>query len=292
MKYILAVSGGIDSVVLLDMTMRQEAFRQLHFGGALWPEDFIVAHFNHGIRPESGADRAFVAQLCAEYDVTFTSKSVNLGPGASEATAREQRYQFLYLVARQSGDAVIVTAHHQDDLIETVTMNVLRGTGWRGLAPMNSRIKRPLLDMTKADITSYAIDHDLDWSEDVTNFSSHYFRNRIRDRLVTMTPDNRHKLIELYYRQRQLRKVIESDIEQLFHSVATSESHNIIIPRYWLIMASETVALELLHRATERRLTRPQLGRVLWFAKAAKNGKQLLFHAVNIQATRRSLIIT
>lgn len=271
------------------MVANDREFRELHFDGASWPEDFIVAHFDHGIRSESNEDLAFVRQLCHRYEVTFVAGSAKLGADSSESTARERRYEFLCSVTK---DGSVVTAHHQDDLLETIVINLLRGTGWRGLAPMNSRIKRPLLDMTKADITSYAIDHDLDWSEDVTNFSSHYFRNRIRDRLVTMTPDNRHKLIELYYRQRQLRKVIESDIEQLFHSVATSESHNIIIPRYWLIMASETVALELLHRATERRLTRPQLGRVLWFAKAAKNGKQLLFHAVNIQATRRSLIIT
>ncbi len=249
----------------------------------------MVAHFDHGIRPESNEDLAFVRQLCRRYEVTFVAGSAKLGADSSESTARERRYEFLRSVAK---DGSIVTAHHQDDLLETIVINLLRGTSWRGLAPMNSRIKRPLLDMTKVDITSYAIDHDLDWSEDATNFSSHYFRNRIRDRLVTMTPDNRHKLVELYHRQRQLRKVIESDIEQLFHSVVTSESHNIVLPRYWLIMAPETVALELLHRATERRLTRPQLGRVLWFAKAAKNGKQLLFHAINIQVTRRSLIIT
>lgn len=288
MNYVLAVSGGIDSVVLLDMVARDSYFRKLHFDGASWPEDFIVAHFDHGIRPESGEDASFVEQLCTNYGVAFVAGSAKLGVNASESVARERRYTFLRSIAK---DGTIVTAHHQDDVLETIVINLLRGTGWRGLAPMTSAIVRPLLDKTKAEIVAYAIDHNLTWHDDETNFSAHYFRNRVRDRLLAIVPTDRHRLMRLYTQQKQLRNEIETEITMIGNNVAMFTGRTVSISRYYLIMIPEDVAVELLHKAVDGRLTRPQLGRLLLFAKVARPGRRLMFGNVRASVSQRELAI-
>lgn len=288
MNYVLAISGGVDSVVLLDMVARDDTFRELHFGDAHWPEDFIVAHFDHGIRPESSDDLEFVRRLSIDYGVGFISGSANLGSNASESAAREQRYSFLNLVVK---DGVIVTAHHQDDVLETIVINLLRGTGWRGLAPMNSAITRPLLDKTKAEIVAYAIDHDLTWYDDETNFSTKYFRNRVRDRLAIVSPSERHGLMSLYNQQKQLRDRVESEIMTIVNDNTISTGHTVSARRYHLIMMSDNVAIELLNKAVGGRLTRPQLGRLLLFAKVSRPGRRLMFGNVRASVSQRELAI-
>src|SRR5690606_26701133 len=106
MKYIVAVSGGVDSVVLLDMLSKKTE------------HELIVAHFDHGIRPDSHEDAAFVQKLAQRYGHTFEMKREELGAYASEATARERRYAFLGALAKKH-QAAVMTAHHLDDLVET-----------------------------------------------------------------------------------------------------------------------------------------------------------------------------
>src|SRR5690554_6827257 len=103
MKYIVAVSGGVDSMVLLDM---------MHSRG---DAEIIVAHFDHGIREDSAEDAEFVAKAAEGYGYLFESTREELGKNASEALAREKRYAFLRDLAKKY-DAQIVTAHHLDDL--------------------------------------------------------------------------------------------------------------------------------------------------------------------------------
>ncbi len=288
MNYVLAVSGGIDSVVLLDMVARDGHFRKLHFGGASWPEDFIVAHFDHGIRIESGKDLTFVRQLSAHYGVAFVTGSADLGADSSESIARRHRYNFLRSV---SDDGIVVTAHHQDDLLETIAINLLRGTGWRGLAPMASNIVRPLLNKTKAEIVMYAIDHNLTWQDDPTNFSAKYFRNRIRDRLTTLSPTDQHTILQLRNKQKQLRSDIEAELTSLAGQLVHVTENKTTIRRYYLIMMPDEVAIELLYKVTGGRLTRPQLGRLLLFAKVSRARRQLLFGGATANVSQRELVI-
>ena len=133
---ILAVSGGIDSVVMLHQ-MKDEP-------------DILVAHFDHGIRSNSAEDCAFVERLAHEYGKPFVCEHAQLGENCSEATAREARYAFLRRLAKEYAGKIYV-AHHADDIIESITINLLRGTGWRGLAPMQSEdIERPLCAIVSA----------------------------------------------------------------------------------------------------------------------------------------------
>ncbi len=183
-KYVVAVSGGVDSVVLLHM-LRQDPSLEL-----------VVAHFDHGIRSDSHEDVEFVSRLAGE--LPFFTKRVELGPDASEAEARKQRYEFLRDVVKQTDADAIVTAHHQDDLIETALLNILRGTKRRGLVSLKSTnsIKRPLLHVTKDEIRAYATKHKLAWREDSTNADPRYRRNQIRQLIrKSLNPTRRQELL-------------------------------------------------------------------------------------------------
>lgn len=252
MKYVVAVSGGVDSVVLLDMLQR------------LPHHELIVAHFDHGIRDDSALDAAFVQALAEKYGHQFETHREELGPNAGEALARERRYMFLKSVAKKH-TAKIMTAHHLDDVIETVAINLHRGTGWRGLAVMHSDIARPLLDMPKEDIIAYAKHHNLQWREDSTNASDVYLRNRIRQKASTIAHDHKRQLRALHAHQKNLKSQIEKEAQQL---VGDGPQYN----RYFFTHAPQKVALECLRYISAGKLTRPQLLRTLLAVKTAAAG--------------------
>jgi tRNA(Ile)-lysidine synthase len=127
--YIVAVSGGVDSVVLLHLLSKTDC-------------KLVVAHFDHGIRHNSHDDAAFVKSLAASYGLAYEEEKANLGPSASEDTARKARYAFLRRVTNTYHAKAIATAHHQDDVIETSIINILRGTG-RNMLNKKSTLYRP-----------------------------------------------------------------------------------------------------------------------------------------------------
>lgn len=171
-KYVVAVSGGVDSMVLLDLLRRKPGV------------ELVVAHFDHGIRgaAESATDRRFVQEAAASYGLPFEYEEGELGAEASEAQARTARYVFLRRVQKQHQADAIITAHHQDDLLETAIINMLRGTGRKGLSALDSGegIIRPLLLVPKKHILEYAQKNAIQWREDSTNASDQYLRNYIR----------------------------------------------------------------------------------------------------------------
>jgi tRNA(Ile)-lysidine synthase len=182
-RYIVAVSGGVDSMVLLDMLVQQP--------GLL----LTVAHFDHGIRDDSHKDRQLVQKTAHNYGLPFVYNKGNLGAGASEADARKARYQFLHTVRKASLAEAIITAHHQDDLLETAIINMLRGTGRRGLSSLKSqdRILRPLLTYSKKQIQSYAETHNIVWYEDSTNKDEKYLRNYVRRQILAKFSDEQRQ---------------------------------------------------------------------------------------------------
>lgn len=253
MKYLVAVSGGVDSVVLLDMLVKR---RQA---------ELIVAHFDHGIRPDSAEDAEFVRQLSALYELPFVSKREELGSGASEELARTRRYAFLREQAKKH-TAIVVTAHHKDDLVETIAINIYRGTGWRGLAVLgNNSIFRPLLTLTKNDIYEYALKNNLEWVEDSTNRQDIYLRNRMRAVLSHLSQSSKDRLEGLWSEQKKLRDEIDSEVKTLLHKPYS---------RYFFTSIEPLVAVELLRQAllvdTGKVLMRPQLERALLAIKTAK----------------------
>ena len=251
-RYIVAVSGGIDSVVLLDMLSKLDG------------HELVVAHFDHGIRPDSSDDALFVASLAGHYGLPFETQREELGKGASEELARERRYEFLRGVANKY-KARIVTAHHADDVVETVAINLKRGTGWRGLAVLDSDIVRPLVGYHKKQLMEYAAKQKLQWREDSTNASDAYLRNRLRKLVAELPKDERRQLLALRDHQTQAREVIDKEVARL---IGPGPHYS----RYFFTHVPKKVAMECLRFVTNARLTRPQLERALLAIKTASKG--------------------
>jgi tRNA(Ile)-lysidine synthetase-like protein len=258
-RYVVAVSGGVDSVVLLDLLTK------------LGRIEIIVAHFDHGIRPDSHDDARFVEQLAKRHKLPFETRREELGAAASEEYARQRRYAFLRKLAKQY-DARLMTAHHADDVIETIAINLHRGTGWRGLAVLdNPLIIRPLLVYDKAQIYAYATRYGLQWREDSTNQSDSYLRNRLRRRLDSqLDVDSQQQLLALWQTQRQLKRHIDGETARLLAGQETALS------RYFFTMIDDAVASELLRYACAQQAgvipTRPQRQRAALAIKVAQPG--------------------
>ena len=265
--WILAVSGGVDSVVMLDLLAKStSATHWLQGEGQALPR-LIVAHVDHGIRNESGEDAEFVAGLARTYGLQYESVQLHLGSDASEAEAREKRWEYLRTVKAQYNADAIMTGHHADDVVETMMINLLRGTGWRGIASLieTDEIRRPLLHERKRDIIDYAVQYGLKWHEDVTNQDPKYLRNYVRYRILTKcTMEQFAEFLDLHEKQITLRTEIERELVV----------RDIGLTRYLLTMLPDEVAREVI-RYRVGSLTRQESDRVLLFARTAKPHKDL-----------------
>ncbi len=181
-RVLCAVSGGADSVCLL------------HFLSTLDGIDLVCAHYNHCLRgEESDRDEAFVRKLCADMgimcvveqgDVAALAEEKGLG---LEEAAREMRYAFLERAAREHSCGRIATAHNARDNVETIIMNLARGTGLKGLCgipPVRGNIVRPLLETGREEIEAYLSRHGLEYVEDSSNGMDDFSRNRVRHHVL------------------------------------------------------------------------------------------------------------
>lgn len=227
MKKVLAISGGVDSMLLLREFCNDK--------------DAVVAHFDHGTRPSAKDDAKFVEQAAKEWELPVYLGHGNLGEKVSEAVAREARYAFLKKIAKKV-DGEIYTAHHTDDLVESIAINLLRGTSWRGLTPFYDKsIKRIFLDtgLSKKDIYKKAAELGIAFRQDPTNNEENYLRNRVRRKLAVADKKDAVAICELYKKQVALREEIEKIIDELLPKDGRYE-------RIWFESLDDKVALELL----------------------------------------------
>ena len=182
-KLVLAVSGGVDSMVLTDLMQKAGAH-------------FVVAHCNFHLRgEESDGDEQFVCEYAEKNDLQcfvnhFDTEKYAAKKGVSiEMAARDLRYAWFEELRQQLGYDKIVLAHHADDQIETFFINLLRGAGLHGLKgmkPKNGVLIRPLLWASREQIRKYAIENQIVWREDHTNAETVYLRNKIRNLLIPL----------------------------------------------------------------------------------------------------------
>lgn len=272
-RYVVAVSGGVDSVVLLDMLSR------------LPDHELIVAHVDHGIREDSAHDAAFVAGLAEHYGYPFEVARYDLGPDASEDIARTLRYAFLRSVAEKH-NARIVTAHHADDVVESMAINIHRGTGWKGLATHNSDVVRPLLGMHKQELLDYAGRVGLEWREDSTNTSDRYLRNRIRTHVQQMSAEHKKELLRLRESQKKYAEAIQQELHAL---LGEGPQYS----RYFFTHIPRAVAIECIRHITKGRLTRPQALRAWQVIKTAKPGKRYeAGNGVDLRFSTRNFMVS
>lgn len=176
-KVILAVSGGIDSMVMVDLFQRSRI-------------PFMIAHCNFGLRGiESDGDELLVGAIASKYKVGFVTKCFNTTEYAREqnlsiqVAARDLRYEWFTALAADENIETVALAHHADDVAETMLINLCRGTGISGLhgiLPRNGLFVRPMLFAQRADIQDYATEYNIKFREDSTNKKDKYARNNIR----------------------------------------------------------------------------------------------------------------
>ena len=185
-KLLVAISGGVDSVVLTHLCKEANL-------------DFALAHCNFSLRGnESDADESFVLELAEDLDVevfiqNFDTESFAKNEKLSiQLAARQLRYDWFFELSEQLDFDYILTAHHADDNLETFLINLSRGTGLEGLKgipEVNETIVRPLLSFSREDIEDYAKTNHLKWREDSSNASTKYLRNKLRHDVIPVLKD-------------------------------------------------------------------------------------------------------
>lgn len=219
-KILLAVSGGLDSIVMTDLFLKAE----IKFG---------IAHCNFGLRAkESDLDEAFVKSLAKKIKVDFHTKKFGTeeykvkNKISIQVAARDLRYEWFRQLLKKEDYACLATAHHLDDSIETFFINLLRGTGIKGLkgiAVQSPGLIRPLSSFQRGEILSYAKKEKLKWREDSSNSSEDYLRNRIRKHLSPL-------LLEL---QSEFPAIMLKNMEHLRQTeIIQQEFANILIKKY------------------------------------------------------------
>ena len=222
-KVLVAVSGGVDSMVLLHL-MHQSNL------------DPIVAHCNFKLRgKESDLDAEFVRQSAENMGLTYHEKSFNTSEFASDngistqMAARKLRYEWFEKLADQEGCEFIAVAHHADDSIETVILNLVKGTGiagMHGIKPKFGKIIRPLINMRRAEIIAYANHRRIVWREDSSNSETHYERNFVRHEVMPMLRSLNPNTGEAIANHAILMQRYEHILEWITHSVEAKISRN------------------------------------------------------------------
>lgn len=178
-RIVIAVSGGIDSMVL---------FANLRKIRAKYHLSLVVCHVDHQVRAASKAEYQFVESVCAKHDIPFYGmRLIRSEPGNFHDDARTQRYRFFAEIAKQTQSSKIAIAHQADDQTETILMRLVRGSSFVGYAGMEDlteyqgiQVIRPMLQVTRKTIERYQKAENVDYIEDESNKSSHYTRNRFR----------------------------------------------------------------------------------------------------------------
>jgi len=178
---LVAVSGGVDSVALLDL-LRDTASE---LGLSL-----VVAHVDHGIQSDSRTVGRSVKTLAEKYGLPFESTELHLGPDTTETEARRARYAWLREVQKRRGAKYIVTAHHEDDQVETILLRGLRGSAPAGLAGISPRgrggLVRPLLPFTRSELLAHVAERALPVYEDPANRDPRHLRSWVRTTLLPL----------------------------------------------------------------------------------------------------------
>jgi len=288
---LLAVSGGVDSVVMAHL-FKAAGFR------------FAIAHCNFQLRgDESVRDESFVATLAKQLDVNFhqvrfdtdaytESKRVSI-----QVAARELRYEWLEQTREQGGYSYIVTAHHMQDSVETLLMNLSKGTGIAGLhgiLPKQGRLLRPLLFAEKENLLAYAAEHQLPYVEDSSNLTVKYTRNFFRHKVIPVmqeaNPGTVTNIGSSIARFREAELLYQEALQRHIKRLVTQKGNTYMIPVMKLqkTVPLQTVAWEIFR---EYGCTAGQLPQVLELLNSGP-GKMVETGSHRIIRDRQWLLIT
>ena len=226
---LIACSGGVDSMVLLDILQKLEY-------------NILVAHCNFKLRgAESDADTAFVKKYCEENNIKYfikefdTTKYKKEHKISTQVAARNLRYEWFEQIRIENKIHFIVTAHHADDQLETILLNFAKGTGLNGLIGMkakNNFIVRPMLQISKAEILNYATENKIEFREDSSNESIDYTRNKIRHQILPILNEINSSIVynidDFSQRMKDISLLLETQIKQIKKKCWTEKDYLLV----------------------------------------------------------------
>ena len=215
-KIVLAVSGGPDSICMLDILndIKNDETIDVDF-------EIVAAHVNHMIRKEAEEDEKYVKKYCEEKQIEFYSKSIDVQKKANnnkiglEEAGRKARYDFFDEILEKTNAQKIAIAHNKNDKVETVLMHILRGSGISGLKGIEAKrgkYIRPLIECERNEIEEYCTEKNLQPRIDKTNFENEYTRNKVRNLLIP-------------YIQKEFNPNLIKTIDRLSNLVAEEENY-------------------------------------------------------------------
>ena len=230
-KLLIAISGGLDSVVLTHL------FNKINIG------EIALAHCNFKLREkESGLDEEFVFNLSQKtsnqiFTIIFDTKKIaKQHKTSTQITARELRYNWFKELVKKHDFDFVLTAHHADDNLETFLINLTRGSGldgFTGIPAINGNIVRTLLPFSRAEILNYAKENNIDWREDASNASTKYVRNKIRHKVLPVLKEINPSLLETFSKSienlKEAQTIIADRIEEVSQKIISSEEDNLKI---------------------------------------------------------------
>ncbi|EPC7164851.1 tRNA lysidine(34) synthetase TilS [Staphylococcus pseudintermedius] len=236
---VVAVSTGIDSMVLLHQLLYDETltYRQL-----------TCLHVHHGLREASEQEATFIQHYCEQHDIPFYMKRLDLSDVVAEGRsiqndAREMRYQWFDTMMHQLDADGLLTAHHEDDQVETVFYRLFTGKSTRSSLGMSTiearngyRLYRPLLNTSKYVIRAYQQQHDVPYFEDTSNASNTYVRNDIRNRILPQIDENAQlksqQLLKLKAWYDEAFMLMQHEVDNFIERFVTTNAHSFTVSRY------------------------------------------------------------
>lgn len=247
-KYLLAVSGGADSMVMANL------FKDLNLS-------FEIAHVNYKLRGESSdLDQKTVVDFAQEHQIPIhiyeVTEKDEKPEGSIQLWARNIRYSFFTKIQEEENIEYLVTAHHLNDQLETFIINLSKASGITGLSgiPNNeNNVLRPLLKFSKEDIYRFAAENNIEFREDESNKKNDYLRNKIRNEITPLLLDTNDHFLENFSTSitilNQAKNFINQQIDAIFKKLIISQNHNeIIVDREKLASESQFVQFEILKK--------------------------------------------
>ncbi len=263
-KVLCAVSGGADSMCLLHF---------LSSNAEKLGISVAAAHFNHRLRgDEADRDQRFVEEWCSANGIVCEVGSADVRAFAEEnalgieEAAREKRYEFLEKTAEKLGCTAIATAHNSDDNAETMLLNLVRGSGAKGLCaipPVRDKLIRPLLSTSRAEIEAYLAENRVPHIEDSSNAHDDYTRNVLRHRVMPVLRDINPSFSAAVSRTAELLRADEEYLGELAQSFVSEHFKNNSLPAAELKKLPGAVSSRVLRLICGRSLTAQQTNAVL-----------------------------
>lgn len=246
-KFLLAVSGGADSMVLMSL------FKDFDL-------KFEVSHINYGLRGnDSDSDELLVKKICEKFDITFhhyqVTESDQKPKNSIQEWARNLRYDFFREIQKERNLDCIVTAHHLNDELETFLINLSKASGIKGLSgiPANeNQILRPLLPFSKEEIYAFAKESKIEFREDLSNQKSDYLRNKIRNEITPKLLETNENFLENFGKSlsylKETKNFVEKKISEIEKEIIIEEEEFLTIDKAKFLDQSNFVQFEILRK--------------------------------------------